>query len=130
MEPENLSVPRQFAEAFSARDIERMVGLMHPEVEYTALRSAFEGTYHGREGARRWVTELLDVAPDYWVEVDEIRAAGEDGYVLLGRQGGTAGEQKLPVEAPLALVGTIRDGLMFRVRAYADAEEALEAAGL
>jgi ketosteroid isomerase-like protein len=130
MAQENLTLPREFAEAFGDRDIERMVGLMHPECEFTALRSAFEGAYEGREGLRRWASELLELAPDYWVTVDEVRAAGDDGYVLVGRQGGTAGEQKLPFEAPLALAGSIRDGLIFRVKAYAEGEEALKAMGL
>jgi ketosteroid isomerase-like protein len=131
MEPENLTVPRQFAEAFGDRDIERMLGLMHPEIEFTARRSAFEGgAYRGHDGMRQWVSELLELAPDYWVNVGEVRAVGDDGFVLIGRQGGTAGEQQVPVEMPLALAGTLRDGLMFRVRAYADGEAALEASGL
>jgi ketosteroid isomerase-like protein len=127
---ENLTLPREFAEAFGDRDIDRMVGLMHPECEFTPLRSAFEAAYEGRDGLRRWASELLELAPDYWVTVDEVRAAGDDGYVLIGRQGGTAGEQKLPFEAPLALAGTIRDGLIYRVKAYEDGEAALEAVGL
>jgi ketosteroid isomerase-like protein len=127
---ENLTLPREFAEAFGNRDVERMLSLVHPEFEFTARRSAFEGAYHGREGLRKWASELLELAPDYWVEVDEVRTAGDDGFVLIGRQGGTAGEQKLPFEAPLALEGSIRDGLMVRVRAFADGDEALAAAGL
>jgi ketosteroid isomerase-like protein len=129
-EVETLTVARQFAEAFAARDIERMIELTHPAIEYTALRSAFEGTYGGHDGIRRWLTELLELAPDYWITIEELRPVGEDGYVMLGRQGGTVGEQKLPVDAPMALVGSLRDGLIVRVRAYEDAQAALAAAGL
>ena len=49
---------------------------------------------------------------------------------MAGRQGGTAGEQKLPFDAPMALVGELRDGLIVRVRAYEDAQAAFEASGL
>ena len=129
-EEKAVTVARQFADAFAARDLERMVELSHPEIEYTARRSAFEAKYRGRDGVRRWVTQLLELAPDYWVAIDDIRPVGDDGYVIVGRQGGTAGEQKLPFEAPMALVGELRDGLVVRVQAYEDAEAAFEAAGL
>ena len=129
-EEKAVTVARQFADAFAARDLERMVELSHPEIEYTALRSAFEGKYQGHDGVRRWVTQLLELAPDYWITIEELRPVGDTGYVMVGRQGGTAGEQKLPFDAPMALVGELRDGLVVRVRAYEDGEAAFEAAGL
>jgi len=129
VEQDAVDVARQFAEAFAARDLERMVELTHPDLEFIALRSAFEGTYRGKEGVRRWADELFTMAPDYWVTIDELRPVGDDGYVLLGRQGGMARGQRVPFEAPLALVGSVRDGSLYRVEAYATRGDALAAAG-
>lgn len=125
-----LELARDLADAFAGHDIERLVELSHPEIEIRVLRSSFEGPYTGHTGVRRWLEELLALAPDYWVRTDEIRDAGPGRFVSVGAQGGTTARDDVPFEAVLAIVGRAEDGLIREIRAYRSRAQALEAAGL
>ena len=51
-EPE--AILRSAYRAFNARDIEAVIALMHPEVEWPSLVLEMEGTFHGHDGVRQW----------------------------------------------------------------------------
>ena len=129
MAQDDLELVRSLFDAFSARDVERIVALTDPDVEIVSLRSALEGVFRGHDGVRRWARGLLDTAENSWVEPDELRSA--NGRVLvIGRQGGRGNESGVPFEGPLAIVVEVRNGLLLRSQAYASADEAREAVGL
>jgi hypothetical protein len=51
---------------------------MAPNVRVFPRQAAMEGAYRGHAGIRRWWTDLLDVFPDFTVEVIEVRDLGDD----------------------------------------------------
>ena len=118
----------RLVDAFNERDVETIVRAAHPDGEIHALRSAIEGPYRGRSGARLWASQLFELAPDYRMHPEEIRE--HDGRVLiLGRQTATAAGG-MPIDAPLAAVFTFEGELILRVDVYATRDEALAAAGI
>lgn len=50
---------------------------MAADVEVFPRQAAMEGVYRGDAGIRRWWADLLDVFPDFAVEVIEVRDLGD-----------------------------------------------------
>jgi hypothetical protein len=65
MSRKNLDLTVLMYEVFNRWDLAAMLALMHDEVEIESRLAALEGAYHGREGLRRWWSNLLDGLPDY-----------------------------------------------------------------
>ena len=80
-------------------------------------------------GLRRYLGTMEAEFKDLRIEPVELIDAGEQviGSVRLTGRGKSSGA---PVELTLISVGSLRDGLIYRVRNYPDMAAALEAAGL
>jgi ketosteroid isomerase-like protein len=85
--------------------------------------------YEGAQGMRDFLEEWTEPFDDWRIEVEEILDAGEK-VVALCRQQARSKTSGVPVDMRLGMVFTLRDGLQTRMEMYADAAEALEAAGL
>jgi SnoaL-like domain len=89
MSQENVESCRQNMEAWGRDDLDSWLATMDPIVEWhAAVERLVEGTenfYRGHEGMRRlwhfWRTEF----EDFEIEAQELRDAGDDRVVLLGR---------------------------------------------
>ena len=127
MSQENVEIVRSLNEAFDARDIEAFVAAHHPNAEVRNLRSQILGPYRGHAEIRRMAEETFEVAPDFEVQIDEIRDCGSR-VLLLGRQRGTVGG--VPIAEVLAAMYEIEGGKVTRSQDFATVDEALEAAGL
>ena len=89
-----------------------------------------ESEYHGRNGfdqqLERWTAPF-----DSWaIEVTDLRDPGGDDVLVVGVQRGVVKGTGAVVEMALADVVTIRDDKIVRIRIFAAAEDAYEAAGL
>jgi hypothetical protein len=127
MSQENVEVVRRLNEAFEARDIDAFVDAHHPNAEARNLRSQIVGPYRGHAGIRRMAEETFEMAPDFAIQIDEIRDCGSR-VLLLGRHRGTVGG--VPIDEALAEIYEIEAGKVARSQDFATVEEALEAAGL
>jgi len=87
-------------------------------------------TYEGIEEARKFLREWTAAFDGWHIEVEAIRAAGEDTVVGIIRQRGRSKSTGVPVDMRLAQVFTIRDGMEVRMEMYADPAEAFKAVGL
>ncbi len=58
-------------DAFNRRDLNAHLALMDDGVEGVPSAARLEGSYHGHDGIRHWWESILDVMPDYRVEVSE-----------------------------------------------------------
>jgi ketosteroid isomerase-like protein len=68
---------------------------------------------------------------DAWtVEIEDIRAAGDDRVVVIMVQHGTLKGSTAKVDMRYGAVYTVQDGMIVRVDVYGPAERALEAVGL
>ncbi|TMK69227.1 MAG: nuclear transport factor 2 family protein [Actinobacteria bacterium] len=113
-------------ECFNRRDLDRLLALMHDEVEIEPRFGALEGDYRGHEGVRRWWTSLLDFLPDYVAEVEQLDDAGD--MTLLRIRGTAHGAASwTPVLETWWQVIRWRDGKCIWWRNFATAAEAVEA---
>ena len=116
-------------DALNARDFEALEALpLHPEFEFHSLFSAFEGTsLVGFEGLRRWVDDVDAIWDDFRVEVEEVRAAGDERAAVAMHVTGRAKASGVPLDQHTGQLWTMRDGLHGRSVGYASADEAFAA---
>jgi ketosteroid isomerase-like protein len=129
MSRENVELSRQASDAVNRRDLATLLALMDDDVETVSLLVAVEGSYHGRDGVRRWWTNLLDAFPDYAAEVLEVRDLGDLTVAALSIRGHGAGSDT-PVELMVWVAARWRRGKCIWWRAFETQAEALEAVGL
>jgi uncharacterized protein len=124
----NLRIAHEVLDAVARRDLEALIELTDPEVEW---HSAFAvgGHYEGHDGIRRYVADMKDAWDLVRLEVDHEMAVGEV-VVFIGRiqyRGKGSGVQG---ESESGYVLTFRDGSVVRFRPFQDPQRALESIGL
>jgi ketosteroid isomerase-like protein len=129
MSAEKLDLALLLYEAFNRRDLDRILELMHDEVEIEPRLAAMEGDYRGHEGVRRWWSNLLDFLPDYTAEVEELHDLGDMTLGRIRGQGHGAASGTPVVETWWQSIRW-RDGRCIRWRNFATEGEALETIGL
>jgi ketosteroid isomerase-like protein len=131
MSKENVELTRRIVEAFNSRDIEAMIALSDPSIEWHSTFAAFGGAvYHGHDGLRRWHRDLRDTwGEEIRIEPEAFFSLGEHTLmfgVLLGR-GRQSGAD---VAMPYAATWSWRDGLNVYAKAYVHREDALKDLGV
>jgi ketosteroid isomerase-like protein len=131
MSDENVEVARLTFEAIGRWDIDALLKLYDPGIEYLPLTGTRveSGGYVGHSGVREYFEEVADIWEELHPYADDTRAVG-DHVVLLGGctvRGRASGAES---DTPMAWVLTVRDGRVTRHRGYRTPEEALEAVGL
>ena len=131
MSEENVEIVRRVYEAAAGRDTASILALYDPEVELDATRMGVGdlGVYHGHEGLRSLFGEFHEVWGKIEYDYEELIDAGQHVVAVVTRhaRGRASG---VDVEAPLALLWTVREGKVVRVVWFLTREQALEAAGL
>lgn len=124
----------QLMEGFRAMergDVEAIVALAHPDVEFVNPETALEpGTRHGLDGLRIGMAAMLEAFEDLHFDHERIVDQGEC-VVATGtfRARGRASGMEL-ADAPFAVVVTQRDGKLVRYEWFNTPEEAFAAAGV
>jgi ketosteroid isomerase-like protein len=136
MSRENVETTRAGVAAMTEGDVERVLDLADPGIEYVSYLSGLaEGgtAYHGHDGLRRFFADLAETWAAFEVEIDEYRSEGNKvmavgGLKAKGRASGVI------VESRLAWVVTFRPGTgphrATSIRFFVDPEKALEALAL
>ena len=131
MASENVELVLELHAAVTRGDLDGVLSLAHPEVEYrSAIQQAMEGegsVFRGLAGLRRWFGELQDLYEYIESEVLEVQELGERVVIVFVVRGRGAGSG-IELEQQLAQVVTVRHGQIVAVRDYFSREEALEAA--
>jgi ketosteroid isomerase-like protein len=116
--------------AFAERDLEAIVEISHPDVEFTSLTMESEGTvYRGHDGIREYFERLLDVLPNWRPKLEAVEEHGDKGLVK-ARIYATPSGGSVAVEQVMWQVVRFRDGLAIRwdfFRTEEEARAALEA---
>ena len=126
----NVDLARRAFEAFAERDLEALLEVMHPDVEFlpvTANLTTGGVPYRGHEGLARYFEDVGRVWKELRVYPSEFREL-EDCVVALGRIHARGGG--MIIDRPTGWVWRIRDGQIVWGRVYASQEEALDAVGL
>ena len=129
----NVDAITRFADANNRRDVEAMLEELAADVEWhSAILGSLRGeaaVYRGHAGIRELYTDLYEAFSDFRLEFAEFRELG-DRVVAIGRWVTCGEESGAESTHPLAVVVDLRNAKAFRVHAYLDPKEALEAAGL
>ena len=123
MSQENVELVRRGFEAGNRRDVEALIEVLDPEVEWhSALLMSLEGeaaVYRGHEGIREFFRDLDELFDKLHAEYPEIRDHG-DQVVGLGRismQGKGSGAE---TESPIGTVIDLKNGKATQVRTFLD----------
>jgi ketosteroid isomerase-like protein len=140
---QNVETLRQIYEAFNDRDIESLMEGFHPEIEIEETQDLayaaallrvlgprfviLSGGYRGQDEVRKLWETVWEISEWFIVEPEDFIPT--DGHVVVplvlnARAKGTG----LEGEAPTAHLWTMRDGKGFRLRVFADKQQALAAA--
>ena len=133
MSRENVEAFKRADGAFNRGDVEAVLEVIDPEVEFHDVFAQMLGgeamVYRGHAGVREWFGDVSGAFAELHTEYSEIRDLG-DRLVAIGHLRARGSESGAAIESPFGTVTQWKTGKMTRLRAYLDPEEALEAAGL
>jgi ketosteroid isomerase-like protein len=130
MSEENVENIRRGIDAWNRGDLDEWLAGFAPEAElHTTARFPDRGIYRGRVGLERYWAEIHEAVEEMSLSISDLRASGDTVFQAVTGSG-RGKRSKVPIEGPIWLVTTLRDGLAVRVENYVDRDEALEAAGL
>jgi ketosteroid isomerase-like protein len=129
MSEENVEVLRRGYAALAKGGVDQMLELTDPEFELItpASLASEPGTFRGHDGVRAWFASFDGVMEGVQLEGRTFTAFGDRVLVetVLRARGRATG---IDTEQRAFLVWTVRDGLVVRGEAFAEREDALEAA--
>jgi ketosteroid isomerase-like protein len=131
MTSDNEKRVRESLSAMERGDLDAIVAISHPEVEFVNPPTAVEpGTRHGHDGLRIGLGGMLEAFGDLRIDPQTIEDRG-DRVVVTGVWGGRGRSSGAAFDPqPFGFLVTLRDGLMIRYEWFASPEEARTAAGL
>jgi uncharacterized protein len=132
MSQENVEIVRGGYEAFAQGDIEGVLEIMDPDVEWAPALAPLLGVepVRGKDALRKFLTEdLASGFDDFEAEAQSIEDLGDS--VLVHTQFAARGRASgVPVSLEAFSLITLRDGKTIAYRDYETKAAALEAAGL
>jgi ketosteroid isomerase-like protein len=133
MPQENVEIVRRAIDAWNRQEVEDVLDLAAPEVEYVNQPTAVEpGTRRGHDGLAGVVRAQWEALPGGHQEIDRIHERGEE-VISVGRASRLMPGGGARIDTPILLSWTIRDGKISRIEVLGFGPEfhkALEAAGL
>jgi ketosteroid isomerase-like protein len=130
MSRENVETVRRMTEALDRANWDGVFAETSPDFEWeTDPRHPRAGVYRGRAEFRRFIEDLEDPFEQTVTELEQVFAAADQvvAFVKIRRRvRGSSAE----VEIRIGELYTLREGKLVRGRAFAEREQALEAAGL
>ena len=130
MSQENVEIVRRSIEAWNARDMAAFLAEFHrdAELDWSRSRAPFRGVYRGRAEQQRFWEVFWSTFADVQIEVHSFTESGPD--VVVSNTAHMRGRDGIEVSASSALVDTVENGRITRLRLFQEQAEALEAAGL
>jgi ketosteroid isomerase-like protein len=131
MSQENVEIVRRSFEAIADGDVDALLSLYDPAVQFLPLTGTQveSGGYRGHRGVRDYFVEAGEIWDEMRPYAEQVQASGDQVVVI----GGCAVRGKgsgAVTDSPLAWVVKVRDGKITSHRGFRTADEALEAAGL
>jgi ketosteroid isomerase-like protein len=133
MSQENVEIAQRAVAAWNRGDVEGYLACFHPDCEwYSAVAGKFEGeeaVYRGHDELRRFWEDWHSVW-DLQIEIDEYRDLGHS-VLMLGHLRAHGKGSGIDLDVPVAYLGSENQGgLIRKLRAFLNPQEALEAVGL
>jgi len=131
MTDENVAIVRLAFDAIGRRDIDALLTLYDPQIEFLPLTGTRveSGGYVGHAGVRSYFEEIAEVWEEMRPYAETTQSLGDHVVVIGGcavRGRGSGAES----DDLMAWVITVQNGKIIRHRGYRSGEDALEAVGL
>jgi ketosteroid isomerase-like protein len=126
---ENVETLRRLINAFYERDVESVLALTDPKVEFYS-ELVEKKTYRGHQGIGQYRQDLDAAWSEWRSEDDRFLDAGKDQVLHLYRIVGRGRTSGVSVHQDIAILWTLRAGKVVRGKVFLDQADALEAAGL
>jgi ketosteroid isomerase-like protein len=130
MSQENVELALRYVDALDRRDVEALVAVCDPEVEFRSFFSdLLGGTFHGHTGIRDYFREFADTFEQSQIEIEQV---DDQGDLVVGRlrAHALARASRVDVDWQVQFAARVRDGSLWRIAACRSEAEALEAVGL
>jgi ketosteroid isomerase-like protein len=133
MSQENAEIVRRVMDAWNRQDIQGILALADPDIEYVNAPAAVEpGTRRGHEGLAAVARTQWESLPGGRQEVDRLEVRDNE-VISIGRVSRLLPGSDARIDNPILLSWKFRDGKVIRIEmlgAGPEFPEALEAAGL
>ena len=120
---------RQGIDAVNRHDLDGVIAVLDPAVEWIARLAGVEGRVKGHDGVRTWWTDQYEAFETIQIDLQEV-VDGGDWVVATGTTQVQGGESGVPLEVPLAQATRWRNRKCIHLESFPTKAEALEAAGL
>ena len=117
-------------EAFSRRDIDSLLSMLHEDVEVKSLMTEPEReVYSGHDGVREWLAAVLQIFPDWSPNPSNLRDLGGAVIVTMDVQA-TAATSGVRIDQRFWAAASIREDKLSWYGFFRTEEDALEAIAL
>ena len=133
MSKENVEIAHKVREAFNREDLVDLAEFSDDDLEFISVFTAVDSggaTYRGPDSWAAYFEAMHEAWAEWQIEDFRVLDAGDDRVVSLFRLVGTGRRSGVPVEQAAGLAYWFRNGKIWRLHAYSDHDEALEAVGL
>jgi ketosteroid isomerase-like protein len=129
MSAENLETVGRWTESYNSRDIEGVLEVVDPDIEFRSIFVEVSSQFRGHEGLRTYFRELDEAYDDFRVMTSEVFDAGAGVLVSAtahwrGKASGVEGR------TPLYVAYWLRAGKIFRLEVFIERAEAFASVGL
>jgi ketosteroid isomerase-like protein len=129
MSQENVEVVRRALDAFAADDVEALLQVVDPEIEFEPHLAMVEGNYKGHDGVREFMRDAFETLRVTGIDHHETRDLG-DRVIALGSFHFHGVESGIEDDVAFAILARVRDERILQLKDYGSKVLALEAAGL
>ena len=114
-------------EGFGRRDLQAVLSVMDPEIEWDATDAlAHTGLYHGHAGVTEYIGSLAGVWEEFDLNPEQFTESGDGAHVMvLGSVKGRLAATGQHIEARFAHVLQLDDGKVTRLKVCLDRDAAL-----
>jgi ketosteroid isomerase-like protein len=130
MHAEDVELVHQLVDAVARQDLEALLQLTDPDVVFQSYFAQVTegGVYRGHDGIKQYVADLAETAEVLQSVIDDILRVGAT-IIAVGRLTYRGKGSGVETETPIGYFLRVRDGRLFRLRAFRDPEETLASLG-
>jgi ketosteroid isomerase-like protein len=128
---ENVELVRRFARSWAERDLDAAMDCVHDEIEvdWSDSIGPFPGTYKGRGEVRRFWNQIMEAWDEFRPELVEVLESGPERLITVDRVRARGRQSGVAIESRSAMVWTVKEGRILRMKMFQTKDAALEAVG-
>ena len=92
-----MEIVQRAVAALNARDLEGYLTCCTEDLELHTPLEAFVGVYEGRDGIKRWLADVEDAAPDFHIDLQDVKAVGSHQVLAFAHLGSTGRASGVPL---------------------------------